>query len=761
MIMNEKFDFPFRVLSAISSPLRVEILKLLSRKKLLSFTEIMYELGMTPKTDAGKFAYHLNQLRDANLVISDEKTGKYFLTPLGESVVDFLWLLDDFGRREFGEIFVRTSRLKMERFDRSKIAEALRREAGVPQELAEEIAKEAEDRLFKLKVKYLTAPLIREFVNAILLEKGLEEYRHSLTRLGLPVYDVSQLVKNAGKKSSFPNPELARGLAGDSVFEQYLLLKVLPRKVADAHLSGKIHISQANSWILKPYGIQHDLSLILKMNTTPNFQDILFNPLMPPRDVNDVPLFFYNFFNVFNTHFSSFQTIDFFNIFLAPLLKSVNYEKMKSILRKIIEFLNRKWSQKVITFNLEFTTPPLLENEPAITFNGKEDGTYGEYEEETKNILRALIEIFRKGRDDGLPYTQPQLVFKIRKGSMDVEDFDNVLNLSIERGQPLYANLTLDWQLPNTNYSASLHRFDSNYKRNWKIDTIRTCCMAWIAINMVRIALLAKGDDDKFFEEFNDIINCAVKAFLVKRDEIRKRSLIDSLLPLLNLKIDDEPYFREETAAYMIGYVGLPEAVQIHTSNFISEKAALNFLMRILKKSEKIAEEISTEHDLRLNFMESPDVEPSLRFLKLNRGIFRDYKNFFPSFYSTNVIPATSNLSTFEKIRLANSTHTYLRGGHILNINLDNNPIEFNELKDITNNILANNIGLFAYTRSSTYCLNCKEISQGILRACPTCNHGFEKLVYNTRLTGPYMSIYAINMDQDFLNHLIGSRLTK
>ncbi len=759
--MNEKFDFSFRVLSAISSPLRVEILKLLSRKKLLSFTEIMYELGMTPKTDAGKFAYHLNQLRDANLVISDEKTGKYFLTPLGENVVDFLWLLDDFGRREFGEIFVRTSRLKMERFDRSKIAEALKREAGVPQELAEEIAKEAEDRLFKLKVKYLTAPLIREFVNAILLEKGLEEYRHSLTRLGLPVYDVSQLVKNAGKKSSFPNPELARGLAGDSVFEQYLLLKVLPRKVADAHLSGRIHIPQANYWILKPYGIQHDLSLILKMDISLNSKNITFNPLIPPRDVYDIPLYFYNLFNIFDTHFSFFQTIDFFNIFLAPLFKSINYEKIKNILKKIIEFLNRKWNQTIITFNLEFSVPSFLENEPAISFEGKEDGTYGEYQEEARNILRALIEIFRKGRDGGLPYTQPQLVFKIRKGNIDLEEFDKVLKLSIERGQPLYANLTLDWQLPNTSYSASLHRFDSNYKRNWKIDTIRTCCMAWIAINMVRTALLAKGDDDKFFEEFNDTINCAVKAFLIKRDEVRKRSSIDKLLPLLNLKIDNEPYFREETATYMIGYVGLPEAAQIHTSNSISEKDTQNFLMRILKNSEKIAEEISIEHDLRLNFMESPDVEPSLRFLKLNKGIFKNYKDITPPFYSTNVIPATENLSTLEKIKLANSTHTYLRGGHILNINLDNNSREFNELKDITNNILANNIGLFAYTRSSTYCLNCKEINQGILRACPICNRGFEELMYNTRLTGPYTSIYAKNIDQDFLNFLVGSKLTK
>jgi ribonucleoside-triphosphate reductase len=72
-------------------------------------------------------------------------------------------------------MFVRTSKYSIENFDRKKIAESLRLEAGVPEETAENVAKEVEERLLKMKVKYLTAPLIREFVNAILIEKGMEE----------------------------------------------------------------------------------------------------------------------------------------------------------------------------------------------------------------------------------------------------------------------------------------------------------------------------------------------------------------------------------------------------------------------------------------------------------------------------------------------------------------------------------------------------------------------------------------------------------
>jgi len=179
-----------RVLKAVASSLRLQVLNMLLDRGPLSYTEIMNILHLNPSRDAGRFAYHLKSLMKADLIEPDAETKKYRLTDLGRMLVDVTEAIEEqtFKRRR---MMVRTSRLAMEEFDRNKIARALVKEAKVPQDLAQKIARETEAKLLEVKAKYLTAPLIREFVNAILIEKGLEEYRHKLTRLGLPVYDVT------------------------------------------------------------------------------------------------------------------------------------------------------------------------------------------------------------------------------------------------------------------------------------------------------------------------------------------------------------------------------------------------------------------------------------------------------------------------------------------------------------------------------------------------------------------------------------------
>jgi len=69
--------------------------------------------------------------------------------------------------------------MTIEEFDRTRIASSLVKEAGMPQSLANEVATEAEERLLKISTSYLTAPLIRELVNTILVERKLDEYRHN------------------------------------------------------------------------------------------------------------------------------------------------------------------------------------------------------------------------------------------------------------------------------------------------------------------------------------------------------------------------------------------------------------------------------------------------------------------------------------------------------------------------------------------------------------------------------------------------------
>jgi ribonucleoside-triphosphate reductase len=173
-----------KVFRAIGNETRTKILLKLYSSKESSFTDLMLDLNMSPRTDSGKFAHHLKILIEAGLVRENEDKRKYELTDFGEEVVLLLQKIkEDIIKRE-GKYLVRTSNLTMEPFERRKIVEALMREAKAPRSIAEEIAKEAEERILKSNIKYLTAPLIREIVNSILLERNYEDYRHAMTRVG-------------------------------------------------------------------------------------------------------------------------------------------------------------------------------------------------------------------------------------------------------------------------------------------------------------------------------------------------------------------------------------------------------------------------------------------------------------------------------------------------------------------------------------------------------------------------------------------------
>ncbi|HDQ06777.1 MAG TPA: hypothetical protein ENN36_08695, partial [Candidatus Bathyarchaeota archaeon] len=120
-----------RVLKAASSSLRMQLLITLVDKGPQSYTDLMKILRLNPSRDAGRFAYHLKYLLKADLIEPDVDNKEYRLTDLGKTIIDFTEdIQQQFLQRK--KIFVRTSRLAMEEFDRNKIVEALVKEANVP-----------------------------------------------------------------------------------------------------------------------------------------------------------------------------------------------------------------------------------------------------------------------------------------------------------------------------------------------------------------------------------------------------------------------------------------------------------------------------------------------------------------------------------------------------------------------------------------------------------------------------------------------------
>src|SRR5512137_167808 len=300
-----------KVLKAVSSPLRLQILNLLFDKSALSYTELMNQLKMNPSRDAGRFAYHLKFMLKAGLVEADVEAKKYYLTDLGKMVLDVADRVEKKAVKPHG-IMVRTSHLTLEEFDVNKIANSLIKEAKVPAELAQKAAKEAEKRLVKSKTKYLTASLIREVVNGILVEKGYEDFRNKLTRVGMPIHEVTSLIET---KDSAQDSGTILIKAGQTVMGEYTLLNIFPRDIADAHLSGAIHIDGLGTWLLKPSEVIHDLRFFFQHGIK------LDNPLQvtvnPPNDFKSALSVAFNVLLHTVKETNRTQTLNYFNVFLA------------------------------------------------------------------------------------------------------------------------------------------------------------------------------------------------------------------------------------------------------------------------------------------------------------------------------------------------------------------------------------------------------------------------------------------------------------
>ena len=79
-----------RLFNALANPTRLNILQSLYTNGPLGYSALMKQLNLNIDRSSGKFAYHLQTLRQAKLVKVDRVTKKYQLTPVGKAVVDFL-----------------------------------------------------------------------------------------------------------------------------------------------------------------------------------------------------------------------------------------------------------------------------------------------------------------------------------------------------------------------------------------------------------------------------------------------------------------------------------------------------------------------------------------------------------------------------------------------------------------------------------------------------------------------------------------------
>ena len=711
-----------KILKAVSSPLRLQILNLLFDRGPLSYTELMGSLKMNPSRDAGRFAYHLKFLLKADLIEADVEAKKYCLTELGNIVIDVTERIEKKAFKPKG-MLVRTSRFAPEEFDANKIADSLIKETKMPAELAQKVAKEAEKWLLKSKTKYLTAPLVREVANAILIEKGLEEYRHKLTRLGLPVYDVTTLIDTKSKTSE--GSASIHETAGETVLKEYILLNVFPRDIADAHLSGSLHIHGLSSWILKPSEIIHDLRFFFQ-----NGLDLeKINALQPsyptPQNLESALSIAFNVLLHSVKEIDETQTIDYFNVFLAPFVKGMDFSEIKEALRLFIANINQHVNASL---GLELTIPDFIADKPAFGPSGKHVGKYADFFEESQILTSLIFEIFAE-ESVRKPLFNPKIILKMRPETFADEKAKAMLlkahQLASEKGLPYFANM-LEKDQKYSVFSSSGFRLKADLNGDWEIDTLRTGCLGYVTINLPRITYESGKDKTKFFEIFRERFEMATRALEIKDRALKQHG--KGLLPFLMQSVNGDHYFRLENCSRIINLAGLKEALEAFNEKSIREdEKKLEFAEEIMQNILAYIQKIGRKRGKRLSTAIMLDFEASERLVQLDIERYGIAKVRFSGtrekpFYSTisKLILQDGKISPEPSIfeRKMRGVH----GGNLTVIDLGEVEHKPDELMSLTKQIFeVYNMEFLTYNRKLTYCVNCKRSWFGLLHKCPSC----------------------------------------
>jgi ribonucleoside-triphosphate reductase len=168
------------------------------------------------------------------------------------------------------------------------------------------------------------------------------------------------------------------------------------------------------------------------------------------------------------------------------------------------------------SINMEFTVPEFLQDEPAYGPKGKLMGVYGDFEDETRALQRAFTEILLGGDADGKPHLFPNTIYVLRDEVLKdefAEDLSLVHELSAKYGSAYFINMLPKYRGNLANYMGCRTSLSDNWTGDWEQDCLRTGNLAYVTLNLPRIAYQSR-DEDEIFEYVDRHLQLAEQVLL-------------------------------------------------------------------------------------------------------------------------------------------------------------------------------------------------------------------------------------------------------
>jgi len=664
------------IFSVMASPNRIDILRILNSKGPLTYSELKSLAGFKSKKESGKFAYHLRKLLRQSLVALNKSERRYTITNLGKLVLSLARQIEERSIIESGKMYVRTSHDSIEEFNSQKIIQSLVREGSLPLELAQKITEEVENRIYKYQTAYLTGSLIRELVNSVLLEHGHEEYRHKLARVGLPTFEVQEMITNTENIDNGIEGLLFK--TGQIVFAEHLLTSTLPKDIADAHLAGDLHITNLGLWSILPDAVFINVKTLIEDGIDLKGKSL---------GVCRIP---------------SVKTLDHLSSALSMIIALISKEASQDVVMDDLIPLLSKYSKDLPELERKlvdsFTTSSITIGYSKITTVVSFRIPLGTEQKIVKTILSAY-----KTYAKLTPIPKIGLVIDYEKGR--ITDVSEILSEIITLGgKVMFAKHNISQKgiiCPKNTTSTALH-------------------LGSLSINLPRLAFESNKDETYFRARLALLMKPALDSMA-----LRKKSISNLIRLGVNpILAANTQYMQRSTVSLVINLVGLQNAVY-GILGFKDDKKGQEILHKVIETAVDIASK--KDKDLGINVIVCmTESDGSERFIALDGGKYG--KNSVQQItdtetYSQGIVLDIDKMSSLTgksaEITECNKISKILNGGLLLQIAIPKGT-KVDEIKKVIEKG-ASITSSFKPVMQVPICGNCGFKDEKLGDKCPTC----------------------------------------
>ena len=274
--------------------------------------------------------------------------------------------------------------------------------------------------------------------------------------------------------------------------------------------------------------------------------------------------------------------------------------------------------------------------------------------------------------------------------------------------------------------------------------------MCVVSINLPQIGILARGNDDKFFEILDKRLKLVEKALLLRYELLK--NVTSDVSPIhwqygaiARLKKGESiaKFLKGGYATISMGYIGIYEATRLITEQSNTEPDGRRFAMKIMDRLNAAIKEWRAKHNMGFALYGTPAESLTNRFSSIDRARFGEIPDITDKGYYTNSyhVNVREEINIFDKFKYEAEFQKKSTGG----------CISYAEIPNMTNNIPAvltmiryiyDNISYAEFNTKSDYCHVCGfdgeiKVNDDNQWECPRChNTDRDKLTVIRRTCG-------------------------